>query len=437
MFFFEKEEKYLNLPCFVTHMLPRKQSKRLGNPMNITKNFINSLVYTDTEQCFFDDALKGFGVRIRKSSASYIVLYRNSHGQQKKMTLCKVSQMTPTQAREEARLVLADVVRGFDPQAAKKERRHASTVAGFVDEYMEMHVALLKASTQRTYEVAVRLNIKPMIGNLIIKDIRRGDMQRFYNDLVVGKSLGRKLKRNSGYKYIGIADRAMRVLSGMFEYAIDLNIIEHNPCMRLKKLPPKTKDIFLDSNEIKTFGHILNTCNYKDEYSLNILRLLLMTGCRKEEIVKLKWSYIDFERQIFRFPDTKTGPQNRPFGVAVKLLLEKLKAQCLPKTLDSRVFPRTEHTLWIVQSVFLRKIKTVAGFENLCPHALRHSFNSVAAEMGYSDAIMAKLLGHKLKTVTHRYTHFTETKVIEAADKVSLKIAELLDIDLQNKTITQ
>ena len=164
--------------------------------MNITKNFINSLKYTDIEQCFFDDSLKGFGVRVRKTSASYIVMYRNVYGQQKKMTICKVGQMTPTQAREEAKQILADVVKGKDPQSEKRGNKHASTIAGLVEEYMETHVSLLKPSTKKNYEAAVRLNIKPMIGNMVVKDVRRGDMQRFYNDLVIGKSVKRKLTIN-------------------------------------------------------------------------------------------------------------------------------------------------------------------------------------------------------------------------------------------------
>ncbi len=405
--------------------------------MNITKNFINSLKYTDIEQCFFDDSLKGFGVRVRKTSASYIVMYRNAYGQQKKMTICKVGQMTPTQAREEAKQILADVVKGKDPQSEKRGNKHASTIAGLVDEYMETHVSLLKPSTKKNYEAAVRLNIKPMIGNMIVKDVRRGDMQRFYNDLVIGKSVKRKLNRPENYKYIGIAARAFRVLSGMFEYAIDLEIIESNPCLRLKKLTPPMKEVFLDSKGIKKFGEILNGCNYYDQYSLNILRLLLMTGCRKEEIVTLKWSYVDFEHQIFHFPDTKTGPQDRIFGIAAKKLLERLREESKPESPDCRVFPRTEHTLWIVQSIFLTKIKTVSEFKDLHPHSLRHSFNSVAAELGCSDAMMGKMLGHKLRSVTARYTHFAQEKIIQAADKVSMRIAELLGLNLKNAAKAQ
>ena len=87
--------------------------------MNINKSFINDLRFDGAEKTYFDDSLKGFGVRVRKNSASYIVMYRNAYGKQKKMTIAKTSQITPTQAREEAKQILALVVQMTE---LKKER---------------------------------------------------------------------------------------------------------------------------------------------------------------------------------------------------------------------------------------------------------------------------------------------------------------------------
>ena len=71
--------------------------------MNINKSFINDLRFDGAEKTYFDDSLKGFGVRVRKDSASYIVMYRNAYGKQKKLTIAKTTQITPAQAREEAK----------------------------------------------------------------------------------------------------------------------------------------------------------------------------------------------------------------------------------------------------------------------------------------------------------------------------------------------
>ena len=70
--------------------------------MNINKSFINTLSFSGKETTYFDDSVKGFGIRVCKSSASYILMYRNAYGRQKKLTICKTTLMTPTEARDEA-----------------------------------------------------------------------------------------------------------------------------------------------------------------------------------------------------------------------------------------------------------------------------------------------------------------------------------------------
>lgn len=126
----------------------------------------------------------------------------------------------------------------------------------------------------------------------------------------------------------------------MFEYAIDNGLMEHNPCRRIKKMPNNKREIFLDENGLKRLGEALRQSNYIDKYALNSVRLLAMTGCRCNEIMTLKWTYIDFESQVFRLPDTKTGAQNRPFGIAAKKLLLKMKTEIRPEDDEDFVFPR-------------------------------------------------------------------------------------------------
>ena len=111
----------------------------------------------------------------------------------------------------------------------------------------------------------------------------------------------------------------------MFDYARSLGLVDFNPVKELQTFPNPCSYEFFDEAEIKKLGRIINTCNYVNPYYLNVIRLLVMTGCRKREIENLKWSYIDFKHQLFLFPDTKTGAQDRPFGIAVKELLLQMK----------------------------------------------------------------------------------------------------------------
>ena len=77
---------------------------------------------------------------------------------------------------------------------------------------------------------------------------------------------------------------------------------------------------------------------------------------------------------------------------------------------------------------FATHVKPEIGITGFCLHALRHSFASMAAALGYSDNIIAGLLGHHINTITNRYTHLTEKVVVDAANIVSEKIAELIGV---------
>ena len=155
--------------------------------MNINKSFINTLSFSGKETTYFDDSVKGFGVRVCKSSASYILMYRNAYGRQKKLTICKTTLMMPTEARDEAKRLLALVVQGKDPEQEKLERRKELTIGELADEFLNFKLPFLKQATRNSYQSAVKKHIKPDLGKIPIKAFRHSDAQRYYNDLLMGK----------------------------------------------------------------------------------------------------------------------------------------------------------------------------------------------------------------------------------------------------------
>ena len=164
---------------------------------------------------------------------------------------------------------------------------------------------------------------------------------------------------------------------------------------------------------------------------MDAIRLLALTGCRENEILSLKWDYVDFDKQCFRFPTTKTGPQIRPFGLGAKHILERIKQN----SSSEWVFPSnrgTGHFISILK--VLNKIMKLKGDnqqpfinKDICIHTLRHSFASIAADKGYIELIISGLLGHKPKGVTNRYSHTPDASLILAANDISLHIEKLLD----------
>ena len=132
----------------------------------------------------------------------------------------------------------------------------------------------------------------------------------------------RNYKKQSDHKYVSGANIVRKTLHAMFEFAIVSEFVEVNPCDRLQTLSTPKRTSFIDDAGYVKLKECLSRCD--DPIVSDMTKLLALTGCRKGEIASLKWSYIDFDKQIFHFPDTKTGAQDRPFGSAAKPFLSAL-----------------------------------------------------------------------------------------------------------------
>lgn len=187
----------------VTAVLPQTRKE---NDMNINKTNLSALVYNGKETTYFDDSLKGFAVRVGKTSSSYIVMYRNAYGKQKKLTIAKTTQITPTQAREEARKILASVVQGNDPQTEKTEKRKEITVTGLAQMFLADRKPRVKINTYRRYAQSIFYQIVPALGKRYVKELKRYDVQQFYNAMIEGEFMHRNYKKQNGHKYVSCAN---------------------------------------------------------------------------------------------------------------------------------------------------------------------------------------------------------------------------------------
>jgi len=207
-----------------------------------------------------------------------------------------------------------------------------------------------------------------------------------------------------------------------------------NPCRRIKKFPERSYERFLSSEELSRLGDALDEAERVGEHKhgINAIRLLALTGCRRDEIMTLKWSFVDFEHGCFRLPDSKTGSKVVRLGTAALDLLATL-----PRFNSEFVFPAARAATvsakrkvgagnFVGIEPIWRRIRARAGLDDVRLHDLRHSFASIAAGDGLGLPIIGKLLGHRQAATTQRYAHIADDPAQRAAEAVAGTIADAL-----------
>jgi integrase len=402
----------------------------------LTKRFLDELanVPAGTEQTHWDDQLKGFGLRARASgSLTWVIMYRNRDGRLRKYTLGSIGTLTPEEARKEAKLRLADVVRGQDPGAEKDAQRKAMTVAALCDEYQENSKGRVKPSTWAMDQSRIDCHVKPLIGKRKAASLRLADIEDLQRHIAEGRTAPKNKRVGRGGHARGgrtVAARTVGMMGTILEYARRHGIVSDNAARGVQKFPGKKRTRFLSYEEYASLGKAIATAETygENKTALAAILALALTGCRRQEVLDLPWAWLDVARKCIRFGDTKTGAQIRPLGTTA---LNHLVQQ--PKIENGEwLFPAATRECGIVgvPRIFQRICK-LACLEGVSLHTLRHSYASVAADLGYSELTIAGLLGHRGSSVTARYAHVPDRALIAAADDVSATIFKhLCEIEL-------
>jgi integrase len=399
----------------------------------ITKRNVDRLEPDSTgRDCFLwdagDGAIKGFGVRVKPSGvASYIVQYRNEEGRTRRLAIGRVGVLTPEQARRKASDKLRSVTDGKDPSAERHAVREAMTIAELCDWYLKDATDRVKASTLAMDLSRIECHVKPLLGQRTVTALTLTDIERFQSQVAAGKTAkprphkGRTGSTTGGR---GVATRTVGMLGTILEFARRHRIITENPARGVRRFPDQKRRRFLSTDEIRSLGKVMREVQSENQSGIAATRALLLTGCRKMEILSLSWECLDIGARCFRFPDTKSGPQLRPIGTAAidHLLLQPKQEGC------EWVFPANKgdgHFVGLPR--VLNRLCVHAELADVTVHTLRHTFAAVAAELGFSELTIAGLLGHSVPGITARYAHLPDSALIAAANHVSLRMAAVLD----------
>ena len=385
----------------------------------------------------FDDALPGFGVRVKPSGAkSWLIQYRNAHGRSRRLTLARFGVLTPDKARREAKLRLAEVSKGADPAANKRSARGAITVGELCDEYLEAGKGRIKASTLLMDRSRIARHVKPLLGTRAVASLTPADMERFLRDVMAGKTAPKRAETPKGGKRSlggqttggpGVAARTLGMLGTILQRAVRDGVLASNPARGIARPKDQPKKPPFSFEAVAALGAALQAREAKGENVAggHAIRFLMLTGLRRMEALTLTWGAIDRRARCIRFEDTKSGKQVRPLGRAALELLASFEPRDAKP--EDYVFPGAEAGKHLIglPKIWARVAKR-AELDGVSLHGLRHWFASAAAEMNFSELTIAGLLGHRVKGVTARYATAPDSALLVAADRVSFQLAETL-----------
>jgi integrase len=406
----------------------------------------------------WDASVPGFGARRQRSEAvAYIILYRTREGRARRFTIGRHgAPWTPDTARDEARRLLGDVASGADPSVTKKEARSASTITELCDMYLAdaesgrlltRRKVAKKASTLLSDKGRVERHIKPLLGRLKVPMVTREDVEGFMHAVAQGSTAARTptgkkrgLSNVRGGK--GVATRTVGLLGAIFTYAIRKRLRPDNPVRGVTRFADQRRTRRLTGDEYRMLGIGLAAAAQVKAVepgkmprkadgglwpaAIAAARFLALTGWRSGEALGLKWTEIDVVKRTARLPDTKTGLSVRPLSQAACDVLTGL-AKGEP---DALVFPPTrgKGRMSGFPSLFTRIVIAGGLPAEITPHVLRHSFASLAGDLGYSEPTVAALIGHQGVTVTSRYMHAADAVLLAAADAVAARTLELMAV---------
>jgi integrase len=277
----------------------------------------------------------------------------------------------------------------------------------------------------------INRHIVPLLGNKRVQSLKPADINKFIEDVATGKSATiEKTNKKRGKSVVkgglGTAARTVGLLGGILTYAVDQGLIEKNPTHGIRKPADGVKKRRLSDGGYRLLGQILDVKAADEQFktTVQIIRHLALTACRRGEAIHLKVSEIDVDASCLRLVDSKEGASVRPVGLPVldllaPLIADEVQGFVFKGTVEGKPligFPK----LW-------KKLLKDSALADITPHVLRRSFSSIANDLGFTEATIGALMGHSRGTVTGRYIHTVDSLLVMAADSVAGYIQGLLD----------
>ncbi len=364
--------------------------------IRLTQRRVDNLRPRKTVRNVRDADLKGYGVRIMPSGTKRYFIHSQHRGHRVWKIVGDAAVMTEAEARARARSMLAALRDDRDLDADMSGDVPFETVA---EEVFSRYGRRWKPRTLAANRRYLHDQLLPFFAGRPIADITREEVQRWFRSL---------------HATPAAANRSAPVLSVIMQQAEAWGYRPDggNPCKGIRRYRQKRSERFLSPEEYRRLGMVLDRHEARQPFRVAALRLLLLTGCRKSEIIGLEWRFYRDGRLYLE--GSKTGPRTVWLCNAAREVLDGL-----PRS-SRFVFPIGGWSApWGWLDGFWMQLRAEAGLEDVRLHDTRHSFASMALSSGETIRTVGRLLGHVNAATTLKYAHLSDATVRETVETLA------------------
>ena len=356
------------------------------------------------EYTVWDTRHAGLGARVRPSGHRSFVYRRKGEDGARRITLGSAALTSVEEARSKCLAIESDAWRD------ETARISIPTFGEFVAGPGQACIERCKPSTLKAVRWVLNAQLLPAFGSLPLDRITPAGVNRWFDEY----------SRTAP----GGANHALSRLRRILNHSVECGHLQTNPARSVKRNPRPKLNRFLSREEILRLHRVLDRYGHARPSRVqqaDVIRLLLLTGCRRSEILTLRWQDIDGD--TLNLVDAKTGPRRVFLNAPARAILERQprlgSAYVFPSPVDSRRPLSCNLRLWY-------SARREAGIEDVRLHDLRHTFASHAVLQGVPLPVVSRLLGHKRPSMTMRYAHVGDREIEAAAERIGSAIARAL-----------
>ena len=378
--------------------------------MRLTDAAVSRLRPGEREYTVWDTTVRGLGVRVRTTGGkSWVHLLRSESGS-RRVSFGPVETASVAEAR---RACLARQA-APEPEGRAARKDAVPLLRDFVaGEWRKANYDRYKPSTRKGVRSLLNTRVLPAFGSKRLDRIAPTEVRRWFDDF----------SRTAP----GNANHGLALLRQILNFAGACGHIDTNPARDIQRNRRPVLTRFLSREEVDRLHRVLERQTGRGQrQQADIVRLLLLTGCRRGEILQLRWSEVHDERLILQA--SKTGRRTVPLNTQARAVLERQPRGTSPFVFPS---PRDPSRPLSRNLALWCRVRREAGIEDVRLHDLRHTVASHAVMNGVPVPVVARLLGHSDVHTTLRYAHLGDREIERAAETVGQAIAAIMGLDPQ------